>query len=340
MGYTCEHCGKTFNTNAGLYSHKAQQHKPATVVLVNHPEHRPASEQPLSILSSDSEMSDDSVSSTDSEISTDLTPYRKRKRTEDGAEDLQHKKRKVGYTPSTSKKNIDDGYKKLYFKCLKESRKLKSSNDKLEHKYKRVQGNCKEEIEKIKKTQDVKIKDNEVKHQERINEINREYRVHATRNEEKYENDRVACEKKIKELNEYIRNLKNNQYEHFNPLSEILFKCSTIEEINKIRELIKSQRIDEVLKNHMGTLQNILLGLTVGVIPICNPQRTIITDKQRKLIEEIQDNSPSRAKEKIVNNRTEFSKLWSIVDDSLKLVCETYNRYGSRDENTDSDEDL
>ena len=82
----------------------------------------------------------------------------------------------------------------------------------------------------------------------------------------------------------------------------------------------------------MNTLQNIMLGLTVGVIPICNPQRTVITDEQRQLVSYIQDASPSKVKRKIQHNRSQFTKLWSIVDDSLRLVCETYNRYGSHDE--------
>lgn len=352
MVYTCEYCGKSFNTNSGLYSHKKQKHEPPALVLVDHPDHRPTTERPLSptdnnpgpsmqqplppIPSSDSEMSVDSLSSTDSEISTDLVPvYRKRKNTRDGDDNLQPKKRKESYILPTAKKKSADDYKKLYFKCLKESRKLKSNSEKLEHKYKRLQRNYEEEMNEIKKTLSKNVKDIEAKHVERVNQITEEYNLFVTRNEEKYESERVACERKIKELNEYIRNLKENEYDHFNPLSEILFKCSTIEEINTIRELIKRQRIDEVLKNHMGTLQNILLGLTVGVIPICNPQRSIITDKQRKLINDIQDTSPSRARQKILNNRSEFSRLWSIVDDSLKLACETYNRYGSRDENSD-----
>jgi len=36
----CEICGKSFNTNAGLYTHKQKMHDNPSVVLVNHNRHR------------------------------------------------------------------------------------------------------------------------------------------------------------------------------------------------------------------------------------------------------------------------------------------------------------
>ena len=165
----------------------------------------------------------------------------------------------------------------------------------------------------------------ETAYRENLDKLREEHR-------EEIQNLQSDCDKKIKNLNDYIKDLKEDEYANFNELSKIIYNCVTIEEIHRIRELINAQRIDDLLTNHIDTLQNIMMGLSVGVIPICNPQRSVITDNQRKLIQDIQDVSPPTAKQQIRNNRGDFTRLWSIVDDSLQLICQTYNRYGSRDE--------
>ena len=50
--------------------------------------------------------------------------------------------------------------------------------------------------------------------------------------------------KKIKNLNDYIKDLKEDEYANFNELSKIIYNCVTIEEIHRIRELINAQRIE------------------------------------------------------------------------------------------------
>ena len=132
--------------------------------------------------------------------------------------------------------------------------------------------------------------------------------------------------------------MKDEGYSNFNALSKVIFNCVTIQDIHKIRDLVNSQNVGEISTKHIETIQKIMLGLSVGVIPICNPQRTVINDSQRRLIKELQDAPASAAKRKLKNNHSNFTRLWAIIDDSLGLVCRTYNRYGSRDE--DDDEDL
>ena len=354
MAYECEHCGKVFNTNAGLYTHKEKYHKAPTVVLVNHDEHKPSTsvEYPVTPRSThtDTPSSDD-----DLEISFDEPqPSRKRKVIDvddsdvgDGDNDdvwrIKKRKYDVIPNPATPRNNTNDGYKKMYFKCLKQSKKLQSEHKKFKQKYEKVKRDCEDEIlqyrerlEKINEEHRNYTNGIEEECRKKLETINDEHRKYSIGIEEEYQKRLQAlesdCENKIKDLNEYITDLKNNEYANFNSLSKIIFNCVTIEEIFKIRNLIHTQQIGELLNNHMKTLQNIMLGLTVGVIPICNPQRTSITDEQRALVEYIQNAPASAAKRKIQHNRARFSNLWSIVDDSLKLVCETYNRYGSHDE--------
>ena len=40
MDLQCNICGKHFNTNAGLYTHKQKMHNKPSVILVNHDKHR------------------------------------------------------------------------------------------------------------------------------------------------------------------------------------------------------------------------------------------------------------------------------------------------------------
>ena len=328
MGYTCEHCGKDFNTNHGLYDHKEKFHKSPTVVLVNHQDHQPSSSRkiptPNNVQIPSSDEDSDEMQSSDSEISTDLPPYRKRKA--DGSDGGEVKKRKI-LPPSN-----DSDYKRLYLKCLRESKKLKSAKKILEQQIKKLEQDREVELEQHHR----RVEQLNLEHREYTLGIENAYRENLDKLREEHREEiqklQSDCDQKIKNLNNYIKDLKEDEYANFNELSKIIYNCVTIEEIHRIRELINTQRIDDLLTNHIDTLQNIMLGLSVGVIPVCNPQRSVISEEQQKLIQDIQDVSPATAKRQIRNNRGDFTKLWSIVDDSLQLICQTYNRYGSRDE--------
>ena len=324
--YVCDHCGKVFPTNAGLYSHKEENHKPGAVVLVNHDNHQPSTsfaDGPMSsgahLVSTPGPGDDDETAISLGEVDQ-VVQIRKREHNHDG-NDVDDLKSKKIIIPRSKDGNSNDDYKRLYLKCLNEAKKLKYENKHMHRKVKNVQRECQEKLSSYRA---------------KIDKINKEHRQSTIGIEEEYRKSLKAleseCENRIKTLNEYISDLKNNGYSNFNSLSKIIFNCVTIEEIHRIRHLIRTQQFGELLNKHMHTLQNIMLGITVGVIPICNSQRSIISEDQRKLVSAIQDKPASIAKRIIQNNRTDFTKLWSIVDDSLQLVCDTYNRYGSLDE--------
>ena len=318
MEFTCEHCNKVFNTNAGLYTHKETYHKAPAVVLVNHNQHNPSTSFDRPTSPTNIPLNDD----TSSEMSFEnMQPNRKRKVVIDVDDDETEPIKKPKYDtapkniaiPSVPSRNRNDGYKKMYYKCLDQYKRVQQKYDNLQRKFDEKISHYEEKLEKT-------------------NTENREYLIGIEETYKKQlEELESGCENRIKTLSNYVTDLKNNEYANFNSLSKIIFNCITIEEIHKIRRLINTQQIDELLKTHMSTLQNIMLGLTAGIIPICNPQRTVISDEQRQLVSYIQDAAPSNAKRKIKHNRKQFTKLWSIVDDSLRLVCETYNRYGSHD---------
>ena len=93
-----------------------------------------------------------------------------------------------------------------------------------------------------------------------------------------------------------------------------------MEEIFEIQNLIENHQIDVVIQRHLKTLQNRFFSLSFGILPICQPQREKITDRQRKLVENIQSVSASCAKGLLNQNRQDLINLFVIIKDSLKLA--------------------
>ena len=123
---------------------------------------------------------------------------------------------------------------------------------------------------------------------------------------------------------------EDEEEESITPLAKAIFNCTTIAEIFEIENLIKSQRINELQDRHYKSLQNIFLSLSYGILPICQPQRNTITESQRKLVEKIQGTSKSSAKKLVLENREKIANLFTIIEDSLVLARNSFNRYGNR----------
>ena len=231
-------------------------------------------------------------------------------------------------------KNIN--YKRLYEDCLKSSRRLRekikkiqySNNKRLKDDKLKVQkafknqklnfdkqineinDNCKEKVSKIESECD-----------EKINQLQTKYR-------KEYKMLEDDCEEKIKKLRDHIKSLEEDD-ESLNSLTDAIFNCTSMQEIFEIMHLVKNHRIDVVVQRHLKTLQNLLLSLSFGVLPICQPQREKITNKQRELVEKIQSASPNRAKGIMKEHRDELTNLFAIIEDSLNLARDSYNKYGT-----------
>lgn len=363
MQYTCEYCQKTFNNNAGLYDHKEREHKTPSIVLVNHNFHD-VSPRNILLSSSDDNASESSDASLlniprkrrargdhaddshtakkwkhDEKLDPPTNIPRKRRAHGNHADDSftskkwKHGGEQVGSPGGAVNENVD--YRRLYLKSLKQLKKLNGKYTSLRGKYDKMEEACDQRLMK-------KMDEKDLHHQVDIEDMVTEYKKHLSGVEgahqaliEQLERD---CEIRVRDLNKQVVDMKDEGYSNFNALSKAIFNCVTIQDIHKIRDLVNTQNVGEISTKHIETIQKIMLGLSVGVIPICNPQRTIINDSQRRLIKELQDAPASAAKRKLKNNHSNFTRLWSIIDDSLGLVCRTYNRYGSRDE--DDDEDL
>ncbi len=133
--------------------------------------------------------------------------------------------------------------------------------------------------------------------------------------------------RKLKLLNDQIKSLQADDA-NLNSLTKAIFNCTTMEEIYEIQRLVKNHQIDVVVQNHLPTLQNLFLSLSYGILPICQPQREKVSDEQREIVEKIQTASRQNAKKLIKEKRAQVVNLFTIIDESLKLARNTYNRYG------------
>ena len=156
---------------------------------------------------------------------------------------------------------------------------------------------------------------------EKINQLQTKYR-------KEYKMLEDDCEEKIKKLRDHIKSLEEDD-ESLNSLTDAIFNCTSMQEFFEIMHLVKNQRIDVVVQRHLKTLQNLLLSLAFGVLPICQPQREKITNKQRELVEKIQSASPNRAKGIMKEHRNELTNLFAIIEDLLNLARYSYNKYGT-----------
>ena len=366
MTYSCEHCGKVFATNAKLYTHKNAYHKSPTVVLVNHDRHD--SETPPNVNSKKRIVEDDEDNipkrkrhmsdDEDSEISFDRP--RDDDKSDDMSDDTMTPPSSPRLSPETNviptpKVKIMDSYKTLYLKCRKDVQSLLLRHKKLRKRFdllkkestttkKLLLKQCEDEKNILKKqytdrtndleqllkqkyTEDCekKLENLQQKHENIVNNLNNEYT-------EKINELEAECERKVRLLNDQIQAMQDDETENFNAISKAIFNCTSMDEIFKVQHLIETQQFEELLNKHLTTIQNLFLGLSFGIIPICNPQRSEITDAQRELVEKIQSAPDNIAKKELRNKRSDFTRLFTIISESLNLIRGTYNRYGSRDE--------
>ena len=244
--------------------------------------------------------------------------------------------------PSKDKKKID--YKVLYENCMKRSNKLK---DKIKRITRISYKNRKNDKIKMQKEFNVKVTNLKKVHEKQMNDLEilkdgeckdkieiYEQKIKDTITEMEIKHKKALddleseSEEKIKKLTDHINSLQDDESD-FNSLTDAIFNCTTMEEIFEIQNLIENHQIDVVIERHLKTLQNIFLSLSFGILPICQPQRNKVTDKQRSLVKKIQTTSGNTAKSLIKSNREDVTNLFSIIHDSLKLARNSYNKYGT-----------
>ena len=138
-------------------------------------------------------------------------------------------------------------------------------------------------------------------------------------------------EEQIKTLEEQLKELEevDGDYE-LNAISQSVINSVTIQDFNRIRTLIKNNQIGNVLRNRKLTvsLAKLFRGLCYGIIPITTSQRIALTEEDKQLIKSLKNASPTTIQAKIKQKRAEFVRLFSVIDESIKLVTKSYAKYG------------
>ena len=178
---------------------------------------------------------------------------------------------------------------------------------------------------------------NEKKCNEKISQMDKIHKTEIDSMKEKFEDEMKAKDiefetmekdfrRKIDMLNNHLQSEQEDE-EYLTPLAHAIFNCTSMEEIFEIKNLIESYRVNELTNKHYKTLQNMFLSLSYGILPICQPQRDTITDSQRELVGKIQNSSLNITKRLLKENREEVANLFSIIEDSLNLARNSFNRY-------------
>ena len=149
---------------------------------------------------------------------------------------------------------------------------------------------------------------------------------------------------KVKLYAKTMRDIINSDAAGNKSLNEAIYNEPTIAEMIKVERLVGKYRFDELVAEHIDALQKLLMGLSYGAIPLTQPQREEITDSQRKLVRELEEASPEEAGIIIKKNVQEIANLFTIIEDSLKLVRNSFQRFQLRKQHimkddVESDED-
>ena len=144
--------------------------------------------------------------------------------------------------------------------------------------------------------------------------------------------DKVEYDDKIKVLKDQLKECEefgDGEYD-LTKMSKKIFNSVTIAEFNRIRKLIANNQIDVLLEGRKNVLalQKMASALTYGVIPVTNPQRVALSSREKNLVKKIENASVDDVKKYIRKNVSVFLRLFSTVEDSLKLVTKTFMKYG------------
>ena len=105
--------------------------------------------------------------------------------------------------------------------------------------------------------------------------------------------------------------------------------CVSIEKFLEIHELIELNQFDTLASDTelLAGLQVIFKGVLKGYIPLCSPQRLILTKAMKKLLYNF-GSDPSAGL--LMRNKKHLKQLFTVLWDSVKLVIDNYMKYAKK----------
>ena len=83
--------------------------------------------------------------------------------------------------------------------------------------------------------------------------------------------------------------------------------------------------------NGLHVIQTLFKGILDGWIPICTSQKQMFSTKAVALIRKAKNSKIIDLHSLILNNREELENIFNYIDKSIKLVVESYNKFGISD---------
>ena len=157
-------------------------------------------------------------------------------------------------------------------------------------------------------------------------EIEKWKRLYRTE-KRKYE----ECDAKIKDLDRQLAELKEfgqGDYE-LDTISKSVINSVSIDDYIKIRDLISKNKLSSVLRSrkYLLALRKIFTGLSYGIIPVTSPQRIALSQEEKDMVTQLENATAERIRLFIKERKTVFLKLFSVVNDSIKLVVKSFSKY-------------
>ena len=140
----------------------------------------------------------------------------------------------------------------------------------------------------------------------------------------------LDCKAKINVLKRQLQEFEEfDGDKELHGLSKVIFNGVTIQELNKIRGLVSENKITQLLRGRKNiiTLQKQFLCLIYGIIPITNPQIVALTDGEKNMVRSRENATIEEVKLYIQKNSNTIRTLFSTINDSIKLVTDSYQKY-------------
>ena len=102
--------------------------------------------------------------------------------------------------------------------------------------------------------------------------------------------------------------------------------------------MFRRNKWDEIIKpNNIAVILRLITSVDNDAVPICNPQTSNITSQQRHLIRTLKSSSPSDTLNIIRNNQSSIKSLFKIFDQSLRMMVNLFNNFGSIEDESDTE---
>ena len=111
--------------------------------------------------------------------------------------------------------------------------------------------------------------------------------------------------------------------------------CVSVEDFEKVRKAIKNYRSDIVINdvNALHVIQTLFKGILDRWIPVCTSQKQMFSKDAIELVRKVRDSKIIDLHSLISKNKTELENIFNFIDKSIKLVVESYNKFGIIDDN-------